>query len=171
MRRWVRCAPVEEVVGDGFVDDHASLVPQDLLQRPQAVHHHHRVWIPQQPVQLIHNSGVWRMGEIQEWDSLQCKQSQFACRKEMASEGKKWREFLYTMNTPALFFTNFYKVKNIKGVYNVLQIANCGNSNQVLYHEKKWHFNSFMLPIYLWSMQLILCNPLCTYIYFSLKAH
>lgn len=52
--------PVEEVVGDGFVDDHTALVLEDLLKCTEAVHHHHRVRIPQQAVQFIHNSGIYR---------------------------------------------------------------------------------------------------------------
>lgn len=52
--------PVEEVMGNRLVNSHSSLLLQDLLQRSEAVHHHHGVWVPQQAVQLVHHCGIWK---------------------------------------------------------------------------------------------------------------
>lgn len=63
-KRWsavldVKCEiPVEEVMSDGLIDSHASLLLQNLLQGAEAVHHHHRIWVPQQAVQLVHHRSV-----------------------------------------------------------------------------------------------------------------
>lgn len=55
--------PVEEVMGDGFVNSDPSLLLQDLLQGSEAVDHHHRVWVPQQAVQLVHHCSIWKNHE------------------------------------------------------------------------------------------------------------
>ena len=55
--------PVEEVMCDRFVDSDSPLLLQDLLQGSEAIHHHHRVWVPQQTVQLVHHRRIWKNQE------------------------------------------------------------------------------------------------------------
>lgn len=47
-------------MGDGFVDDYTTLVLKNFLKCTKAIHHHHRVRISQQAIELIHNSGICR---------------------------------------------------------------------------------------------------------------
>lgn len=56
--------PVEEVMGNGFVDDNSSLFLQDLFQSPQAVHHHDRVLVTKQAVQLIHQCTICKEAKV-----------------------------------------------------------------------------------------------------------
>lgn len=51
-------------MGNGFVDDNSSLFLQDLFQSPQAVHHHDRVLVTKQAVQLIHQRTICKEAKV-----------------------------------------------------------------------------------------------------------
>lgn len=51
-------------MGDGLIDDDSSLLPQNLLQSPQAVHHYDGIWVTKQTVQLVHQRTICKEATV-----------------------------------------------------------------------------------------------------------